>query len=366
MPILSSGEYRKTKKFKHKSSIMNPDGFAGYFKDNYSLSNTIRPYVGGSLSVRGVSTDYKSLCTLLSGEMTERNSRRYKGWSLLFTVGKSISIAYNFSDKSDRKLIEKSLREAHVAAMQVIEEGVYFGHRGVDNRIRRLYTRTLIHFSFIHTLNKRGQPHFHIHTIVPNITEYEGRYLCIHKYTFSQTYREANKVFDEILRLKLEANGFRTIDVKGYSENSNQSGTWEIETAMPSNNRYDFIPEKSCFDKERYITDLRKRNRQFRQLPPCKYPTSFRKASRLNISKPPYIHACIEDLFKSLKRAPDKPSKIRNTSHWYSHRQQRHKTQANNIQQHYEPHLYPHTEKAQSILLKCPQPLSRAPPKIDC
>ena len=122
--------------------------------------------------------DFASLCDNqipnTKEQLTERNNiERRVGYDFTFNASKSVSLAYNFADDSDKKAILNAFQDSVKDAMLEVESGVQTRVRKSGSNQNR-ETGNIAYGEFIHFTSRAvdniPDPHLHAHCFVFNAT----------------------------------------------------------------------------------------------------------------------------------------------------------------------------------------------------
>lgn len=143
------------------------------------------------------------------------------GWDVTMSVPKSVSILALVGD--DRRLVG-AVREAAAATLgwterNIVEARVWDGARQAPERTGRLVAAT-----FLHDVNRNGEPQLHVHNVIANATRTDdGKWRALHSDALYQRQHVIDAVFLSTLRARVEALGFATTSTHG-----GRNGAFEV------------------------------------------------------------------------------------------------------------------------------------------
>ena len=214
--------------------------------------------------------DFASLCDNqipdTKEQLTERNNiERRVGYDFTFNASKSVSLAYNFGDESDKKAILKAFQESVKEAMSEVENGVQARVRKSGANQNR-ETGNLAYGEFIHftsrPVNNIPDPHLHAHCFVFNAT-YDNTEQKWKAGEFGQVKKDApyyEAVFHSSLAERLSHMGYEIeksksgFEIKGISRDTIDKfsrRTEEIEKLADENNITDSKEKSALGSKTR-------------------------------------------------------------------------------------------------------------------
>lgn len=197
---------------------------AGYYaKDNYysaeSAEQTSAWMGKGSdeLQLAGPvgSDDFKSVLqgTLPDGSTIDaRRGERKPGWDLTFSASKSVSLAALVG--KDERLVT-ALRQSVAATIDWAERNIAEGRvwKGKEQIGER--TGNLVVATFVHDINRDGEPQLHVHAVVVNATKTsDGKWHAIQSKEIYDRQHVLGTVFNAELRSRVEQLGYATVAAK--------------------------------------------------------------------------------------------------------------------------------------------------------
>lgn len=139
------------------------------------------------------------------------------GLDISFSVPKSFSIVAEAL--GDERLIE-IFQDAVASTLAFVESNIVQARKSIDGEKVRVDTGTMVAALFQHSTSREFDPQLHMHAVVANITERDGKYVAIE----SKSLYENQHLMDSIFKSELAA-GLREI---GYRVLSDEKGNFEI------------------------------------------------------------------------------------------------------------------------------------------
>ena len=206
---------------------------AGYYaRDNYYTADQAEgasAWAGEGAAELGLSgpVDAEQFEKVLAGELPNgvvldaKRGEHRPGWDITMSVPKSVSILALVG--GDQRLVG-AVREAAGATLawaeRTIAEGRIWNGRGqVPEHTGRFVVAT-----FLHDVNRSGEPQLHVHNVVANATRTaDGKWRALHSDQLYQRQHVIDAVFLSALRARVETLGFATIP-----RHDGRNGSFEI------------------------------------------------------------------------------------------------------------------------------------------
>ena len=206
---------------------------AGYYaRDNYYTApqaECASAWAGEGAAELGLSgpVDAEQFERVLAGELPNgvvldaKRGEHRAGWDITMSVPKSVSILALVG--GDQRLVG-AVREAAGATLawaeRTIAEGRAWNGKGqVPEPTGRFVAAT-----FLHDVNRSGEPQLHVHTVVANATRTaDGKWRALHSDQLYQRQHVMDAVFLSALRARVETLGFATIP-----RHDGRNGSFEI------------------------------------------------------------------------------------------------------------------------------------------
>lgn len=152
-----------------------------------------------------------------NGTTLRAHPRRVPGFDLLFSVPKSVSVAYALADRRVQHLIVTACEAALSETLGWLEREACFVRRGTnkaENRdtwgeawgTRRMVARGFVGAAYRHRTSRAGDPHLHWHVLVANLAQgIDGRWSALDGRAIYDTARTGGAVFQAAMRRELTA-----------------------------------------------------------------------------------------------------------------------------------------------------------------
>lgn len=196
-------------------------------------------------------------------ELTAARGEHRPGIDLTFSVSKSVSLVALLG--GDQRVVE-ALRQSVAATLGWAEKNlaqarVWDGTRQVVEN-----TGSLLAATFLHDVNRKGEPQLHVHAVIANATlASDGKWHALRNDNFYSWQHTIGAVHNADLRARLEALGYETVparnpidgsfEIKGISREAVEAFSTrsaEIEAALAKHGR--------SSPREREIATLATRN----------------------------------------------------------------------------------------------------------
>ena len=208
------------------------DAAAYYARDNYYTADQAEgasAWAGEGAAELGLSgpVDAERFEQVLAGELPNgtvldaKRGEHRAGWDVTMSVPKSVSILALVG--GDARLVV-AVREAAAATLawterNIAEARVWNGRRQVPETTGRFVAAT-----FLHDVNRSGEPQLHIHNVIANATRTaDGKWRALHADQLYERQHVMDAVFLSALRSRVETLGFATIP-----RHDGRNGAFEI------------------------------------------------------------------------------------------------------------------------------------------
>ena len=206
---------------------------AGYYaRDNYYTAPQAEgasAWAGEGAAELGLSgpVDAEQFEKVLAGELPNgivldaKRGEHRAGWDITMSVPKSVSILAPVG--GDQRLVG-AVREAAGATLawaeRTIAEGRVWNGKGQVPEL----TGRFVAATFLHDVNRSGEPQLHVHNVVANATRTpDGKWRALHSDQLYQRQHVMDAVFLSALRARVETLGFATIP-----RHDGRNGSFEI------------------------------------------------------------------------------------------------------------------------------------------
>ena len=147
----------------------------------------------------------------LSGKFKDGHSA---GTELDNSVPKSVSAIWAIANDELREEIDKAIMEANADALKFVQENATYtrqGKAGINHVKADSVTAVFNHGSSRGAANDQGgDPHRHIHNLIPNLTKIDGEYRTLENSYLFECQKATGAQFRASLAIKLQALGFGT------------------------------------------------------------------------------------------------------------------------------------------------------------
>jgi conjugative relaxase-like TrwC/TraI family protein len=206
-------------------AVASSSGAASYYaRDNYYTADE---HVGASLwagegaAALGLSgpVDADRFAAVLAGELPDgshlgaKRGEHRPGWDLTLSAPKSLSILALVG--GDARLTG-AVREAAAATLAWIERTVAEARTWNGRTQQPVRTGNLLAATFLHDVNRNGEPQLHVHMVVANATRLpDGTWKALRSDELYARQHVMGTVFASDLRARVEALGYTTVPAPG-------------------------------------------------------------------------------------------------------------------------------------------------------
>lgn len=194
---------------------------AGYYaRDNYYTADQqegASTWVGEGAAELGLSgsVDAKQFERVLAGELPNgvvldaKRGEHRAGWDLTMSAPKSLSLLALIG--GDQRLVE-AVRDSAGATLRWVERNLA-ETRTWNGRVQEtVRTGNLVAATFVHDVNRKGEPQLHAHAVVANATRApDGRWHALKPDELYHRQHVMGAVFNAELRARVEALGYATV-----------------------------------------------------------------------------------------------------------------------------------------------------------
>ncbi|WP_298273809.1 MULTISPECIES: MobF family relaxase [Alphaproteobacteria] len=194
---------------------------AGYYaRDNYYTADEqegASTWVGEGAAKLGLSgsVDAKQFERVLAGELPNgvvleaKRGEHRAGWDLTMSAPKSLSLLALIG--GDQRLVE-AVRDSAGATLGWVERNLV-ETRTWNGRVQEtVRTGNLVAATFVHDVNRKGEPQLHAHAVVANATRApDGRWHALKPDELYHRQHVMGAVFNAELRARVEALGYATV-----------------------------------------------------------------------------------------------------------------------------------------------------------
>ncbi|MBB4619763.1 MobF family relaxase [Sphingomonas abaci] len=190
-----------------------------YAKDNYYTADQAEgasAWGGEGAAALGLegAVDAARFERILEGRLPDgsvidaRRGTHRPGWDLTMSVPKSVSILALVG--GDARLIA-AVREAATVTLGWIERNIVEGRVSTTEGQRAVRTGNVLAATFLHDVNRNGEPQLHVHNVLANATRMpDGSWKALHSDGLYQRQHVMGAVFASNLRARVEALGYAT------------------------------------------------------------------------------------------------------------------------------------------------------------
>lgn len=214
-------------------TIASPSGAADYYaKDNYYTADegqAMSAWEGEGAAALGLTghVDAQTFSKILSGCLPDgsvidaRQGEHRAGLDVTFSVSKSLSLVALLGG-DDR--IVAAIRASVTATLAWAEKNLAEARGMEGGRQVGMRTDNLVIATFLHDVNRNGEPQLHVHAIVANATRRpDGQWRAMRNDPFFDRQTVLGTVHNADLRARIEALGYRT-----ETANNPTAGSFEI------------------------------------------------------------------------------------------------------------------------------------------
>ena len=195
------------------------DAASYYAKDNYytvDQAEGASSWAGEGATALGLegSVDAARFASVLEGRLPDgsvidaRRGTHRPGWDLTMSAPKSVSVLALVG--GDARLIA-AVREAATATLGWIERNIVEARTSTDEGQRPVRTDSVLAATFLHDVNRKGEPQLHVHAVLANATRTaDGSWKALHSDALYQRQHVMGAVFASTLRARVEELGYAT------------------------------------------------------------------------------------------------------------------------------------------------------------
>lgn len=207
------------------SAVASSSGAASYYaRDNYYTADEHEGaslWVGEGAAALGLSApvDAERFAAVLAGELPDgsrldaKRGEHRPGWDLTLSAPKSLSILALVG--GDARLTG-AVREAAVATLAWIERNIVEARVWNGRTQQPVRTGNLVAATFLHDVNRNGEPQLHVHAVVANATRLpDGSWKALRSDELYARQHVMGTVFASDLRARVEALGYTTVPAPG-------------------------------------------------------------------------------------------------------------------------------------------------------
>jgi conjugative relaxase-like TrwC/TraI family protein len=230
-------------------------------------------------------------------EITSQRGEHRAGLDLTFSASKSVSL---LAVLGGDKRIEVAIRDSVKATLGWIEKNLIEA-RVVDKESGEQVkekTGNLVAATFLHDVNRNGEPQLHIHAVLANATmASDGKWHAVRNDLLYQNQHLIGAIHNAELRARIEALGYQTIPAKKPRDGAFEISGVSREVVESYSTRRGEIVERLDAEgrsspKERELVALATRKAKDDSLSPAERMESWQKtADALNFDAKPLISA---------------------------------------------------------------------------
>lgn len=206
------------------AAVSSAGDAAGYYaRDNYYTADQAEgssAWAGRGAAELGLTgpVDAKAFERVLRGELPDgtaldaKRGEHRPGWDLTFSVPKSVSLLALVG--GDQRLVE-AVRDAAAATLGWAERNIAEARtwNGRGQEVER--TGKLVAATFLHDVNRNGEPQLHVHNVIANMTRTaDGQWRALRSDELYDRQHVMDAVFNADLRARAEALGFETLPAR--------------------------------------------------------------------------------------------------------------------------------------------------------
>jgi len=143
------------------------------------------------------------------------------GWDAQFAPPKSVSVLWAVGDPTVSGEVEKAIDEGVAAAFRYLQDHAVFTRLGAGGAVR-VRGEGLVGATYRHDTSRSGDPQYHVHGVIANLTHAQGRWLRLDEHALNVHRGAADRVFQAQLRAELTER-LGVAWVPGWTE-----GTFEV------------------------------------------------------------------------------------------------------------------------------------------
>jgi conjugative relaxase-like TrwC/TraI family protein len=196
------------------------DAASYYARDNYYTTEQAEGagvWAGDGAAALGLSgpVDPDQFKRVLAGELPNgvvldaKRGEHRPGWDITMSVPKSVSILALVG--GDARLVD-AVRQAAASTLTWAQANIAEGRSWNGQSQTPERTGTFVAATFLHDVNRNGEPQLHVHNVVANVTRTaDGKWRALHADQIYQRQHVMDAVFLADLRARVEALGFETM-----------------------------------------------------------------------------------------------------------------------------------------------------------
>jgi len=124
------------------------------------------------------------------------------GWDAQFAPPKSVSVLWAVGDSKVSGEVERAIDEGVAAAFRYLQDHAVFTRLGAGGAVR-VRGEGLVAATYRHDTSRSGDPQYHVHGVVANLTYAQGRWLRLDEHALNVHRGAADRVFQAQLRAEL-------------------------------------------------------------------------------------------------------------------------------------------------------------------
>ena len=124
------------------------------------------------------------------------------GWDAQFAPPKSVSVLWAVGDPSVTREVERAIDEGVGAAFRYLQDHAVYTRLGAGGA-QRVRGEGLVAATYRHDTSRSGDPQYHVHGVIANLTYAEGRWLRLDEHALNVHRGAADRVFQAQLRAEL-------------------------------------------------------------------------------------------------------------------------------------------------------------------
>jgi conjugative relaxase-like TrwC/TraI family protein len=124
------------------------------------------------------------------------------GWDAQFAPVKSVSVLWAVGDADVSRHVEQAMDDAVAAGLRYLQDHAAFTRVGAGG-IERIKADGLVAATYRHDTSRSGDPQYHVHCVIANLTHADGRWLRLDESALNAHRHAADQVFQAELRAQL-------------------------------------------------------------------------------------------------------------------------------------------------------------------
>ncbi len=124
------------------------------------------------------------------------------GWDAQFAPPKSVSVLWAVGDPKVSGEVEKAIDEGVGAAFRYLQDHAVYTRLGAGGA-QRVRGEGLVAATYRHDTSRSGDPQYHVHGVIANLTHAQGRWLRLDEHALNMHRGAADRVFQAQLRAEL-------------------------------------------------------------------------------------------------------------------------------------------------------------------